>query len=268
MKTRMCLHTVACALLLIVIGCAPAPALQAGPTLSGESSSVPTSTAIPTTQVAPTRLLATPFVAPPRYTWRDDFNGVLASGWAWVDEDRTHWSLQDTPGALQIMTEGESPTRAGKPKNLLFRDAPANDFEIMTKVTFNPQDNFQQAAILIYQDDDNIVLLNRGFCGVRGCPGSGVFLDNMIKDQLDFGNHPQMPVSSTTTWLRLRKEGTEYIGFYSIDGQIWEELGRVENLLTARKLGLTARNSSTDPYAPQIPADFDFLTVQGLTPGE
>ncbi len=205
---------------------------------------------------------------PPRYTWRDDFNGVLASGWDWIDEDRMHWSLQDTPGALRIVTQGQSLSGPGKPRNVLVRDVPVSDFEIVTKVIFDPHDNFQQAAILIYQDDDNVVLLKRGFCGIRGCPGSGVFLDNMIKDELDFGNHPQTPVSSSTTWLRLRKEGNLYIGFYSSDGQIWQELGRVENPLTPAKVGLTANNFNTDPYTPQIPADFEFFIVLGITLGE
>ncbi len=137
------------------------------------------------TPVAPTSPPPEPTTAPMLDSWTDDFNGALATGWSWVNEDQTHWSLKDTPGALRIVTQGESLYRAGKPKNLLLSDAPAGDFEIITKVTFGPQDNFQQAAILIYQDDDNFVLLNRGFCSIGNCPGSGVFLDNMMKGKLD-----------------------------------------------------------------------------------
>lgn len=44
------------------------------------------------------------------------------------------------------------------------------------------------------------------------------------------------------------------------------ELGRVENLLTPAKVGLTANNFNANPSVRQIPADFDSFTVQGITP--
>ena len=209
---------------------------------------------------------AEPATAPTLATWTDDFNDALASGWSWVDEDPTHWNLIDAHGALRIITQGQSLYNADKPKNLLLRDAPIGNFEIIIKVTFDPQDNFQQAAILIYQDEDNFVLLNRGFCEREGCPGSGIFLDNEMKGEIDFskpGLHTSSPLQ--TTWLRLLKEETRYIGFYSGDGQKWEELGRVENPMSPSKVGLMANNSDADPSVPQIPADFDSFTVQGIT---
>ena len=226
----------------LLAGCTAAPTLPVESTVSLEATNDPTSN-----------------------TWIDDFNSALAPDWSWIDEDPTHWNLTEVPGMLRIVTQGESLYRAGKPKNLLLRDAPATDFEIVTKVTFDPQANFQQAAILIFQDEDNFVLLNRGFCDVGGCPGSAVFLDNMVDGKLDLANHPQTAVASQTTWLRLRKEGIQYSGFYSADGQTWEELGRVENLLTPAKVGLMANNANADPSVPQIPADFDSFTIKELT---
>ena len=223
-------------------GCTAAPILPVEATVSAGATSTPTSD-----------------------TWIDDFDGALATDWSWIDEDPSHWNLTEMPGMLRIVTQGESLYRAGKPRNLLLRDAPATDFEILTKVTFDPQDNFQQAAILIYQDDGNFVLLNRGFCSVGGCPGSGIFLDNVMNGKRDEENSPQKASSLQTTWLRLRKEGIQYIGFYSADGQTWEELGPVDNPLTPSKVGLMANNSNADPGVPQIPADFDSFTVQGIT---
>lgn len=217
------------------------------------------------TQAPPTSPPAELTAAPMPDTWTDDFNGALAPDWSWVDEDPTHWNLKDVPGALRIITQGESLYAVDKPKNLLLRDAPAGDFEIVTKVNFDPQNDFQQAAILIYQDHDNFVLLNRGFCGVQGCLGSGIFLDSEMQGKMDFENHPgpRTAASLETTWLKLRKEGVKYIGFYSDDGQNWKALGRLENPMTPTKVGLTANNSNTDPSVPQIPADYDFFTLTG-----
>ena len=237
-------NQILCTLIIAIFlaGCIAAPTLPVESSVSVEVTSTPISD-----------------------TWIDDFAGALTPGWSWIDEDPTHWSLTEVPGMLRIVTQGESLYRAGKPRNLLLRDAPPTDFELTTKVTFDPQDNFQQAAILIYQDEDNFVLLNRGFCDVGGCPGSAVFLDNMVNGKLDLANHPQTAVSSQTTWLRLRKEGIQYIGFYSADGQTWEELGQVENLLTPAQVGLMANNANADQSVPQIPADFDSFTVKELT---
>jgi regulation of enolase protein 1 (concanavalin A-like superfamily) len=214
----------------------------------------------------PTSLPAKPTSAPALATWTDDFNGVLAPGWSWVDEDPSHWNLQEAPGVLRIVTQGESLYNAGRPKNLLLRDAPVRDFEITTKVTFNPQSNFQQAAILIYQDHDDFVLLNRGFCDGENCPGSGVFLDSEMNGETNFNTpHPGAAASLQTMWLRLQKAGTTYTGFYSGDGQRWTELGHVENPLQPTKVGLTANNSDPDPTVPQITADYDSFTIEAAS---
>ena len=247
MKTKLFKLSAAFALVVVAIGCASAPAL-------------------PSNEAPPINPPAEAISTPKLNTWTDDFNEALAPGWSWVDEDSTHWSLSAAPGALRIITQGQSLYNADKPKNLLLRDALAGDFEIMTKVTFDPQRDFQQAAILIYQDEDNFVLLNRGFCGVEGCPGGGVFMENEMNGETLFDNPgPRAAVSLQMTWLRLQKAGTTYTGFYSADGQRWTELGRVENPLQPTKVGLTANNSNADPSVPQIPADYDSFTIEAAS---
>src|SRR5262245_3710249 len=215
----------------------------------------------------PTSAPVQPTATPTLTTGTDDFNGVLAPGWSWADEDSSQWNLQEAPGVLRIVTQGESLYNAGQPKNLLLRDAPVGDFEITTKVTFNPQNNFQQAAILIYQDHDNFVLLNRGFCDVESCPGGGVFLDNEMNGEINFNTpHPTATASLQTIRLRLQKVGTTYTGFYSVNGgQRWTELGQVENPLQPTKVGLTANNSNADASVPQIPADYDSFTIEAAS---
>ena len=245
MKTKLFNLVSVFTLLGAVIGCTSAPASL-------------------TTSRPPTNPPAESTAAPTSNIWTDDFDGALAPDWSWVDEDPTHWNLKDTQGALRIITQGQSLYNADKPKNLLLRDAPASDFEIITKVTFNPQNNFQQAAVLMYQDEDNFVLLNRGFCNHCLGTGNGIFLDNEINGKAGVDPGYRTATSLQTAWLKLRKEGTNYIGFYSADGQTWNELGRVENPMRPTKVGITANNSNADPSVPQIPADFDFFTVQGI----
>lgn len=224
-----------------------------------------------TPQPTPSSSLASAISTPAPVAWTDEFEGALAPGWSWSNEDSSHWNLTDIPGSLRIITQGESLYFGARPSNLLLRDAPFNDFEITTKVAFDPLNNFQQAAIVIYQDEDNFVLLNRGYCDPEGCPGDGIFLDSEQKGLCQYGpcnsygkfnyTGPKVAVLLQLTYLKLQRVGTTYIGFYSSDGQTWTELGRVENPMAPSKVGLTANNSSSDLGVPQIPADYDFFTV-------
>jgi beta-xylosidase len=254
MKIKLFHLVSAFTLLGVAIGCTSAPALP--------------STSAPPTPVPPISPLTELTAAPSPDTWTDDFNGALADGWSWVDEDPARWNLDSVPGTLRIITQGLSLYNADKPKNLLLREAPTGDFEITTKVTFDPQNNFQQAAILILQDEDNFVLLNRGFCSLCLDTGNGIFIDTEVNGEFEVESTFRTSTSLQTTWLKLRKEGTTYTGFYSGNGESWEELGRVENPMSPAKVGLTANNSNYEPDVPQIPADFDSFTVQRITPGE
>jgi predicted Ser/Thr protein kinase len=223
--------------------------------LASQSTPMPTST--PKESPLPTQPTPTPTPS----IWIDDFDDALDPAWSWLNEDPTYWSLTNAPGSLRIITQGESLYNTGQPSNLLFRDAPQGNFQIVAKVTLNPTDNFQQAAILIYQDEDNFVLLSRGFCGEEGCVGSGVYLDREINGEVDFGG-PREPLSLQTIILGLRKEGTRYIGYYSTDGENWTALGALEHPMTPTKVGLTANNANSDPGVPQIPVDFDFFAIR------
>jgi ABC-type branched-subunit amino acid transport system substrate-binding protein len=191
----------------------------------------------------------------------DHFEGELAPGWEWRQEDPSYWSLSDARGSLRIMSQGESLYRGGVPFNLLLRDAPDGDFEIVTQVSFAPVEDFQQAAILVYEDADNFVLLNRGMCAAAACVGSGVYFDGEQNGVLP-ADVPMMPISLGTTYLRLQKRDSTYTGYYSTDGDLWIEVGQQESTISPNKVGLTANNSNSDANVSQIPADFEFFQVR------
>ncbi len=202
------------------------------------------------------------FVPPPvSAMMTDEFERRIDGGWRWLNEDPTRWSLTAAPGALRIVTKGESLYGDALPSNLLLRDAPEGDFEVVARVIFEPTSDFQQAAIVVLQDPDNFVLLNRGYCGP--CFGGGVYFDSEINGETDLGG-PRTPVLTPATFLRLRREGSIYTGYYSVDGETWIGLGQLENGLSPGEVGLMASNSNPDSSVPQIAADFDFFTVRPL----
>lgn len=190
----------------------------------------------------------------------DDFAGALDQEWAWQNENPDFWNLDANPGSLQILTSGSSLYGDKLPDNLLYRAAPDGDFEIVTEVEFDPVQNFQQAAILIFADEDNFILLNRGFCDAPTCPGNGIFLDKEQDGTVDPDNLIR-PFNGSRTYLKLRKRGNIYAGFYSEDGQTWVLIGQLEHTMTPQHVGLTANNSNDNPDTPPIPANFAFFTL-------
>lgn len=241
----------------------------------------PTPTPIPTIRPRPTRRL------PPRVSYKDrsyykircwpachyrptpvvhlftdDFDGALGSGWSWINEDPTHWTLTEAPGILRIVSQGGTISEdLQEAQNVLVRDAPAGHFDIITEVTFNPTTNFQNATIFIQQNDGSLVSLSRGYCQEGdgpSCVGSGVYFH---------GPEPNctiidVPTSAKTVFLMIRKAGASYIGYYGLDEDNWVEVGRCTSMATPVTVGLTATNGSRDPDIPQIPADFDFFILQ------
>lgn len=191
--------------------------------------------------------------------WTDEFDGGLRPGWRWLWPDANHYNFSEQPGSLQILTQATSLYGTDLPTNLLLRPAPSGDFEIITSVSFDPGQNFQHAAILIFEDKDNFILLNRGFCDAGLCSGSGVYLD--VEQDGATNNLSNTAVSATTTYLALRRQGTSFTGFYSEDGDTWLEIGRFDGRISPGAVGLMASNSNPDTAVSPIPADFHSFTI-------
>jgi len=138
------------------------------------------------------------------YFWRDDFGtDTLHPLWSWIREDVSHWSLTDNPDFLRITTqEGGIIAASNDQQNILVTDAPGGDFQITTKVIFDPSENFQHAAILVYQDDDNYIQLNRAWA----------FGDTVNFDQEIAGvvTSTQIAETADTIWLRMTREANTH----------------------------------------------------------
>jgi hypothetical protein len=188
-----------------------------------------------------------------------EFEGELPSGWTWINQDPTHWTLTEVPGAVRIVSQrGSIAGDLRDAPNVLVDDAPAGHFDIVTRLTFNPTADSQNAAILIRLGDDGVISVGRGFCREEAdasCVGSGVYFDGSDLGCARVG----MPTTEEEVYLMLRKAGHSYIGYYGL-GDRWVEVGRCYH--TAMKpaiVGITVINE--EPDVPEIPADFHLLSV-------
>lgn len=194
--------------------------------------------------------------------WRDEFDGSLAEGWYWINENPDEWNLTESPGALRIYT---SPYGIGG-ENTLLRPVAQGDFSIETHLFFTPDTNFALAGLVIYQDDSTFLQLGRAFCDIEGpCVGNGIYFDYASGGELvggNFANPIENPFDPAEAYLRLERRGNMVRAFYSHEGITWTIIGDhwIPDDFVVNGVGLT---SSQDFFTGgwSVPADFDYFEL-------
>jgi regulation of enolase protein 1 (concanavalin A-like superfamily) len=216
----------------------------------------PTATPEPTATAEPTPL-------PEGLLFRDDFEGYLQPGWNWVNENPERWTFTQD-GWLEIM--GDNPAFYSKGaigiSNFLSRDLPEGEFMITAHVKANPDENFQQAAIYIFEDQDNYVALNIGYCLPCSTQGPGFFMETFI-DNNPGENAYQIPRDPAVTdvYLRLVNQGGSLTGYYAIEPGNWQRVGAFGNYFDFKLVGLGTTNSSPGGIEHDIVSQFDYFEI-------
>jgi regulation of enolase protein 1 (concanavalin A-like superfamily) len=154
-------------------------------------------------------------------TFADEFDKpTLGPNWTWTDPLGDCWySLTDTPGYLVItVPSGNHDLYPGSNYNAprLLREA-SGDFTIETKVVLTPDTNAQAAGLLVWQDSDNFIRLERLF--VYWDPQQVVALSAELGGV--WGYYTEHSYQSGVTYLKLVRTGNEFRASYSEDGSTW-----------------------------------------------
>lgn len=268
---RMLLYLLLIAILVTACGTAPAP--TAAPT--EEPALQPTATALPPTKVpaevpteapteVPTEVPPTATPLPEGVIFRDDFNGSLQPGWTWRNEDPSRWSFVEN-GWLEIVGDDISLFMEDERGmiNFLTRDLPAGEFEIIAHIQAAPDESFEQATIYIFEDEDNYIALNIGFCGICLPGGHGFFMETYI-DNNPFSDAYVLPRDESTTEVKLRlvNNGESIIGYYAEPGGEWQRAGAFGHFFEFNSVGLGATNSNTEGVEGDIVARFDYFEIR------
>jgi RHS repeat-associated protein len=211
----------------------------------------------------------------------EEFNSpVLDSAWFWVRENKANWSLTTNNGYLTINTEyGELLNGDNNMKNILLRQAPAGDWTISAKIDGQFDQSYEQAGIIVYQDDDNFIAIEPKYdygekilCWKEtGGQPSGEYFHN-IKIP-----HP--------CFVKIIKLGNNYQCLYSADNTNWQLVKLWQNInLTNIKVGLFGSNGFSyqrPPFQGSVRFDWfnlesgfgqtgggNFVTMDGTEPGE
>ncbi len=195
------------------------------------------------------------FILPPKsFDFTKTSLEELRSGWEIINPDEGLWTL-DEKGLTLITAEGDIYQNNNTYSNLFLQDG-YGDWTLEAKINFpeTPTKNYQQAAILAYQDDDNYVKVDYEYCNAP---------------VIQIGSEQNASWSSAGTksfnghdlYYRLVKEGNTYTAYYCTDGKSFVQYGNpVVMSLENIKIGLLAINGDGST-APSIPATFAYLRI-------
>lgn len=182
----------------------------------------------------------------------------LDPSWLIIRENQSDWNLTAHPGHLKIITKTENLWQINVNNKIkLLRNAPHGDFEVVTKVTYNPTQKFQQAGIIIYQDEENYVMLTRQMDDVANV--------EMSREISKVSKSKSAPASLTTLYLKLTKTGGAVTGAFSGDGNSWTTVDHVSGVkLEHPKVGIVGYNAQLHTT---VDADFDFFKIESVEEG-
>jgi regulation of enolase protein 1 (concanavalin A-like superfamily) len=214
-----------------------------------------------------------------QFSMYDGFDGKLALKWEPVRHDPTHVSLIRHPGKLTITTQrgtihgnekADALSEGTQAKNLYLIRNPASegsDFVMTTRIeSFAPTAYWQQAGLMIYDDDDNYVKCDLEWNRQAPSEVVPVLLRETDQQSDFFSVRPEE--ESETYWLRVTKRGKLYRYAYSTDGENYAVVGEKPWGNGAPKwVGIYAKNGG-NPRAADIDAQFDFFEIRSLTDAE
>lgn len=215
----------------------------------------------------------------------DEFNGSnLGSQWEWIRENSDNHSFSSIPGSLTITTEkGDVSEHSNNARNLLLQSA-NNDWSIETKLTGSRAPSQpENAGIIAWQDDQNFVkLMLRAVTKTTRQRGPQPGTIDLLVEENDIArsaasfNLTEMITGDQQLYLRLTKEGAHYTAFYSLDGEMYQQLGSTDATLRNIKAGLIACDGiitqsmtstfwfDSDTSKPETPFDvsFDYFHIK------
>ena len=214
----------------------------------------------------------------------DDFDGMLSLDWDILHPDPSRYSLTRKPGTLTITTQqGDFVVSSNDYKNLFLIDCPARageDFQITTCISsFKPMDNWDQAGLICWNDDDNYLKFVYEWASIWESPSifRGRMFTVLVETEGGFETVRFPAVQALEkVWLRVTKRGNRYAFSTSVDGEtfllrkspIWDGTDLFKDELpwddgSVKRVGIFAQNGRG--REAEIDASFDFFEVRAVS---
>jgi cytochrome c len=195
----------------------------------------------------------------------DEFDGDGLDTCRWsgiVRHDPAGYTVADGKLTLPAAHGDFFAAGANNNPNIVLQPAPSGPWTMTTRMTFNPNENYEQAGLLVYGDDANYVKADLVHAGGRAVE----FLREVADAASGFGGTVALPGDFPTTLeLRVVSDGTTLTASYRPVGGQWASFGEPAPLagVPNPKVGIYA-NDSNATVASRDDAVFEFFR---LVPG-
>jgi|GEM_PF-611920 len=196
------------------------------------------------------------------------------SAWEILNPDTENYSVETGKGIVMPTQRYDIYSTGAAWKNC-FVTPTEGDWKAVTKAVYPkvPTQNYQQAMMLVWQDEDNYIRINCQQSNLSIQPGketNGSFSSSGFQQ-------PRAQAAedgSVTLYWMIDKTGTTYTLSYSQDGLNFTELGSTTAEYEAPKIGLFATSNTDQGANDPVDVYFEYLAVLGhngieeVTPAE
>jgi len=186
-------------------------------------------------------------------------DGDMNSNWTVLRENKNTYSI-DKGFGLRLPTQRYDIYGTGGAWENVFVQSALGNWEVVAKVFYPhvPTANYQQAMLLVWQDEDNYIRANCQESSLRYEPGIET---NGSFSASGGGNARAAADGTVTLYHRIKKEGNTYTISVSQDGLNYTQLATITANFKNPKLGMfaTMNNAGT-----QMNTYFEYITVTEL----
>jgi regulation of enolase protein 1 (concanavalin A-like superfamily) len=203
----------------------------------------------------------------------DSFDGKFALDWKVVRPDADHVSFKKVPGALVITTQrgsihGKSQedklSEGTLARNIHLIDVPfGTDWSATTCVSgLVPDTAYQQAGLIVYDDDDNYLKWGYEFDWQAGRGQRFLLVAETGGEPVHVA--PEANESGLKKfWLRVTRRGDKYAFAWSADGEKWTAGAERTWAGKGKRVGLIAKNGGNKDAA-ELDAAFESFELKDL----
>ena len=190
-------------------------------------------------------------------------NSTLDSRWTWYNSPQS-WDLGVTkPGWLHMVSRNETNFNGSRDNGAFVYQLVSGNFTLETKINCTPQRDWQKAGIMVRQDAGNWVALKYQNQTGKHAEWSLKTGGNMLGDIVSGG------LSLSTIYLRMVREGSRWLSYYSSDNSNWflvwdTNAGTALALSDPVKAGFLIADGGSNTYWP---ANFDYLNFSRYVSG-
>ena len=186
--------------------------------------------------------------------------GGFPDGWVWIDPDERYAPTphETKDGSLKITVPSTKDMYGENRTAPRLLKAVTGDFQIATKVKFDPKESYQGAGLIVYSNDNNYLRLERAFGGVGGGE-SGIRLDLRKDAEYKPLTTPQdIPTDAKQVELKILRKGKQIFAFWRPDENAeWKSAGEIlSDYADSVQVGVIGCNT-----ASPISAEFAYINL-------